>query len=104
MFLLLCCWEKFVKKILILTATAGNAHNACAEAVRQRLSAEGAQTEVVDMFQSFSPRYARLVDRGYSFAVERLRPLYDLFYEHYRKNDPTPSFARTTVAPSPSAT
>lgn len=85
-----------MKKILILTATAGSAHNACAETVRGRLNAAGALVEVVDMFQCYSPRTARLIDRGYSFAVERLRPLYNLFYEHYCKTDPANRYSNAT--------
>ncbi len=85
-----------MKKILILTATAGSAHNACAETVRERLNAVGATVEVVDMFQSYSPRYARLIDRGYGFAVERLRPLYNLFYEHYCRADPAKRYSNAT--------
>ncbi len=85
-----------MKKILILTVSAGNAHNACAQTV-QRLIGARAQTEIVDLFRSFSPRrYAWFSGRGYELAVEKLLPVYNLFYEHYRKADPEARYTSAT--------
>ncbi len=87
-----------MKKFLILTVTAGQAHNACAAAMARRLEESGAsQVEIVDLFGCFSPkRVAWLSDRGYSLVVEKLLPLYNLFYEHYKHLDPAKRYSNAT--------
>ena len=85
-----------MKKILILTVTAGNAHNACAQTMRRAIG-QRAEVEIVDLFKAFSPRrYAWFSGRGYELAVEKLLPVYNLFYEHYRRADPRKRYRSAT--------
>ncbi|MDE6059652.1 MAG: hypothetical protein K2G44_06420 [Clostridia bacterium] len=79
-----------MKKILILTVTAGNAHNACARGMKSELERGGnARVKIVDLLKSYSSkRNAWIASGGYCFAVSRLPKLYNAFYRHYRKADP----------------
>lgn len=75
-----------MKKILILTVTAGGGHNSAAAAMKEKLAEGGDEVKVVDMFREFAPgRSCWVADRGYAIAVSRFRRLYNAFYEHYRK-------------------
>lgn len=91
-----------MKRILILTVTAGNGHNACAKGMKEKLeSIGGVEVKVVDLLKSFStPLNVWTVDKGYNIAVGKLRPLYNLFYEHYKRSNPKNRFkckAQSTV-------
>ncbi len=80
-----------MKKILILTVTAGNGHNACAKAMKEKLenSNEIVEVKIVDVLKTYStPFNVWLVDKGYSIAIGKLPHLYEFFYEHYRKKNP----------------
>ncbi len=77
-----------MKKILILTVTAGNAHNACAMSMKRELE-ESAEVKVVDLLKCFSTkRNVWIADGGYNFAVSRLPKVYNAFYNRYRKRKP----------------
>ena len=59
-----------MKKVLILTVTAGNGHNACANAMRQVLLDKGAEVKVVDLLKSYSTKLnVWVADGGYSLAA-----------------------------------
>ena len=84
-------------KILILTVTAGNGHNACAQAMKNKLEADyGATVEVVDLLKSFSTRTnAWIADKGYNLAVGKLLPVYNLFFNHYQKLKPQKRYSNS---------
>ncbi len=84
-------------KILILTVTAGNGHNACAQAMKNKLEADyGATVEVVDLLKSFSTRTnAWIADKGYNLAVGKLLPVYNLFFNHYKKLKPQKRYSNS---------
>ena len=79
-----------MKKVLILTVTAGNGHNACAKALKNKLETMGdMQIKVVDVVKEYGSHfYAWVVDKGYNFVVSRLPWVYDLFYNHFMKLKP----------------
>ena len=79
-----------MKKVLILTVTAGNGHNACAKALKNKLEAMGdVQVKVIDVVKKYGNRFdAWVVDKGYNFAVSKLPWVYDLFYNHFMKYRP----------------
>ncbi len=87
-----------MKKILILTVTAGNGHNACARAMKARLEADGDVTvEIVDLLKEFSSGMNFwLADTGYDLAVGKLLPVYNLFYNHYKKLDPAKRYSNAS--------
>ena len=46
-----------MKKVLILTVTAGNGHNACAMGMKRKLESIGeVEVKVVDLLKSFSTK------------------------------------------------
>ncbi len=78
------------KRILILLITAGNGHNACANSMKRKLeSLDDAEVKIVDLLKSFSTKLNVWVsDKGYSLSVGKLLPLYNAFYNHYKKAAP----------------
>lgn len=79
-----------MKKILILTVTAGNGHNACAKAMKEKLEEYGGvEVKIVDVLKAYStPINIWVADKGYNIAIGKLRHLYHMFYEYYYKQDP----------------
>ncbi len=79
-----------MKKILILTVTAGNGHNACARGMKNKLESYGdCEVKTVDLLKCYSTKLnVWTSDRGYCLAVSKLPKLYNLFYDHYLKLDP----------------
>ncbi len=78
------------KRILILSITAGNGHNACANSMKRKLeSLDDAEVKIVDLLKSFSTKLNVWVsDKGYSLSVGKLLPLYNAFYNHYKNAAP----------------
>ncbi len=77
-----------MKKILILTVTAGNAHNECARRMKDRLLSldNKAEVKIVDVLKSYSSLwYTWVADGGYNFAVSKALPIYHSFYKHFKK-------------------
>lgn len=79
-----------MKKVLILTVTAGNGHNACAYAMKKQLeNLDDVTVEVVDIIKEYStPLTKFIVDKGYCFAVSKLPKIYNKFYDKYREANP----------------
>lgn len=81
-----------MKRILILTVTAGNGHNACAKAMKEKLESEYGQVEVkiIDLLKTYSSAIKIWVaDKGYSIAIGKFRHLYNMFYEYYLSRKPS---------------
>lgn len=77
-----------MKKVLILTVTAGNGHNSAANAMKNKLQENGYEVKVVDIIKEFTSKInSWVVDKGYNIAVGYLRPIYDKFYNAYLKYD-----------------
>lgn len=76
-----------MKKILILTITAGNGHNACAKVMKNKLDKLGdCEVKIVDLLKEFSsPLNAWSADTGYSLCVSRVLPIYNAFFNRYLK-------------------
>lgn len=85
-----------MKKILIISVTAGNGHNACAKSMKQKLESMGEDVEVkiVDLLKNYSnSTYFWLADSGYNLAVSKALKIYNLFYNHYKKSKPEKRFS-----------
>ena len=66
------------KKVLILTITAGNGHNACAKTMKEALTARGAEVKVIDYLQEFAPKsVAWKTDRGFALVLAHFLKLYN---------------------------
>lgn len=77
-------------KVLILTVTAGNAHNACAAVMKRELEKKGGCTvKIVNLMDICSNRRdAWFSTGGYLVAVEKFPKIYDAFYKKYEKRPP----------------
>ena len=84
-------------KIMILSVTAGQGHNATAKALASMLEARQHTVEIIDTFKSTSRLLYTLIDKGYLIAASRFKRLYGQSYyslEKRKSNSYTPSFAR----------
>lgn len=83
-----------MKKVLILTVTAGNGHNACAQVMKNKLEKMGdCEVKVIDYLKSFSNRPSVwVVDKGYNIAVSKFRHVYNFFYNYFLGLDPDKRF------------
>ncbi|MDE7087126.1 MAG: hypothetical protein K2O67_02930 [Clostridia bacterium] len=79
-----------MKKILILTVTAGNGHNALARSMKEKLeSSGGVEVKIVDILKTYSTKLnVWVTDRGYCISVSKLLKLYNYFFNHYKKAAP----------------
>ena len=88
-----------MKKILILTVTAGNGHNACAKGMANKLKeigGEDVEVKIVDILKTYSkPFNVWIADKGYSLAMQLLPSVYDKFYNMYKRK---PAYKRWTCA------
>lgn len=78
-----------MKKVLILTVTAGNGHNACAKGMKEKLESCGAEVKVIDLLKTYSNKWnVWIADKGYNIAVAKLRHIYNAFYNLYKAKKP----------------
>ena len=84
-----------MKKILILTVTAGNGHNACASTIDKKLKTfPNVESKIIDIFKSFSNKQTFwAIDSGYNISVSKFLPIYNFVYEHYRHKKPAKRFS-----------
>lgn len=76
-----------MKKILILTVTAGNGHNSCAYAMKEKLESMGDyKIKVIDMLKSYSTKMkVWTADAGYNLAMSVLPKGYEAFFNLYQR-------------------
>lgn len=89
-----------MKKILILSVTAGNGHNACAKGMKRKLeelAGEEVEVKIIDTLKTFStPSEVWYADKGYNLAVSKFLPIYHMFYNHFKKLDPDKRWTGST--------
>ena len=89
-----------MKKILILTVTAGEGHNSIAKAIENELI-DKCEVRVVDLFKTFSTKTkARFINNGYMWACRNFPNTYNLFFRILQKRNPNrreTSFAQSTI-------
>lgn len=73
-------------KILILSVTAGNGHNAAANAAAESLKSRGAEVLVVDMFKYAGRTYYDTVDKGYLLSTKYIPKPYGRLYSALERN------------------
>ena len=84
-------------KALIFTITAGEGHNVTAAALKDALTARGADCEVVDMYKATNRLVHVLSAKGYLFVTRRLNRLHGFVYgrlEKRKANAHKPSLTR----------
>ena len=85
-----------MKKFLILSVTAGNGHNAAAKVMKAKLEEKEKDVEVkiVDILKEYStPMKFWTADSGYNISVSKLRPIYNYFYNVYKKKNPNKRYS-----------
>lgn len=68
--------------ILLLSCSTGQGHNACANALQERFTAQGDRCDVRDALRYISPRAARLISQGHSFFYRRAPGIFGLGYRY----------------------
>lgn len=84
-----------MKKVLVLTVTAGNGHNSCAKGIKEKLESyakeigQDVEVKVVNMLEEYSDKFnVWISDSGYDLAIGKLPHIYEQFYFHYKKKSP----------------
>ena len=87
--------NKNAKKVLILTLTMGNGHNASARTMEKALAERGAEVKVVDYLKQFAPtRVAWAADKGYSLSLAHFLKLYNRIYRRMEEKKLESRFKR----------
>ncbi len=69
-----------MKKILILTITAGMGHNTTAKAIQDALTNKGVASEIVDVYEYISPVLRKTVNKGYLLSTSMIPVTYGRAY------------------------
>lgn len=70
-----------MKKVLVLTASFGDGHNAAARGIREACEATGeAEVAVADLYAKAIPLVDRTFQFGYSVAINRMPWIWDLVF------------------------
>lgn len=97
-----------MKKILILSVTAGNGHNACAKGMKNKLeqiAGEDVEVKIVDLLKTFSTKTeVWFADSGYNLSVSKFLPIYHICYNHFKKVSPDKRWTGSTQKTSLSST
>lgn len=88
-------------RVLILTVTAGNGHNACAKAMARRLTEGGAEVKIIDYFTTWStPRERWTVDDGYNLACTYALRVYNACYRMQKRLPPERRYSKRCLPKS----
>lgn len=83
------------RRVLILTVTAGNGHNACARAMAEELERAGTEVKIIDYLKAWADRRTVwMVDRGYSLSVAHALRIYNRSYRWLKRRPPEERFQR----------
>lgn len=78
-----------MKKILILSITAGDGHNAIGNAVKEKLLSLGYVVEFIDIIKQYSTKTAfNKFDKGYLFVCQYFIGIYNFVYKILSKKNP----------------
>lgn len=70
-----------MKKVLILTASTGEGHNAAAKSLEQKYQANGYETYKIDMFKETSKTMNYLIADGYRILASNFPTVYGIIYD-----------------------
>lgn len=89
-----------MKKILILTITAGMGHNTTAKAIKDELTAKGVDCRIIDVYEYISPMLRDTVNKGYLLSTSMIPVTYGRAYRFAEwstdKKDTVGSFVNIT--------
>ena len=83
-----------MKRVLILTVTAGNGHNSAANAVKEECEKNGAKVLLVDLLHEFcsNKTFIWIQEKGYPLACQYLPGVFNMFFRHFQKANPKKFF------------
>ncbi|GHV13222.1 UDP-glucuronosyltransferase [Clostridia bacterium] len=67
-------------KVLILSVTAGNGHNATGRALRDYFTSVSVESEVFDTYQHIAPILSRTIENGYDVSIKNMKGIYGGMY------------------------
>lgn len=71
-----------MKKVLLLSCSTGNGHNASAKAIKEYFSLQGIDCEIRDALDFISERFAKFISWGHSFVYRYLPGLFRWGYQY----------------------
>lgn len=79
-----------MKKVLILTVTAGEGHNSVAKSIKQKFECyENVTVKVIDIFKEYSSKTkVFFIDEGYRAACKYALGIYNMIYRNLSKREP----------------
>ncbi len=77
-----------MKKVLILTVSAGEGHNSMSRAIASCIG-DSAEVLTYDLYKGKSKFYTMLVNKGYFFSCKYFLTISNAFYEKQKRRDPT---------------
>lgn len=75
------------KKVLILTMTCGEGHNAIAKSIANELTKNNTDCKIVDVFES-KPKLKKFYNDSYLFLCKHFPKTYQFFWQKQRKHTP----------------
>ncbi len=76
-----------MKKVLILTVSAGEGHNSMSRAISNCIG-DSAEVLTYDLYKGKSKFYTMLVNKGYFFSCKYFMPISNAFYEKQKRRNP----------------
>ena len=86
-----------MKKVLILTASTGEGHNAAARSLEQKFREAGYETKTMDLFKETSHTMNLVVEDGYKVLANRLPSLYGFIYRAFNRKSINRRFLRYSM-------
>lgn len=79
-----------MKKIMVVTVTAGEGHNSIAKAVKGFLEEDqNNKVKVIDLFKKYSPIIKqKIINEGYMAACKYAMPIYNMVYRFLQNTNP----------------
>lgn len=86
-----------MKKVLILTASTGEGHNAAARSLELKFREAGYETRTMDLFKETSRALNVVVEDGYRVLANRLPSLYGFMYRAFNRKSINHRFLRYSL-------
>lgn len=86
-----------MKKVLILTASTGEGHNAAARSLELKFREAGYETRTMDLFKETSRALNVVVEDGYKVLANRLPSLYGFMYRAFNRKSINHRFLRYSM-------
>lgn len=86
-----------MKRVLILTASTGEGHNAAARSLERKFREAGYETKTMDLFKETSRAFNMVIEDGYKVLANRLPSLYGFMYRALNRKSLNHRFLRYSL-------